>query len=247
MQTVVSKDGTRIAYEQSGTGEPLILMVGAFNDHTTGHPLTEILKQHFTVFNYDRRGRGESGDTLPYAVEREIEDLGALIEAAGGSAYVFGYSSGAVLAVKAARTLAIKKLALYEPPPTGEQARHEAAELDQLVKADRRGDAVALFQKGVGIPEAVTAQMRNAPFWAGLEAVAHTLVYEMTILADLPQVVDVPTLVMDGGNSPAILHDSAQAIVDLLPKAERRTLPGQTHDIVADVVAPEVMEFLKGG
>src|SRR5689334_16963089 len=117
MQTVISKDGTRIAYEQTGTGDPLILVVGAFNDHATGHPLTAILKQHFTVFNYDRRGRGDSGDTLPYAVEREIEDLGALIEVAGGAAYVFGYSSGAMLALDAAIAgLPITRLALYDAP-----------------------------------------------------------------------------------------------------------------------------------
>ncbi|MEO8610352.1 MAG: alpha/beta hydrolase [Chloroflexota bacterium] len=244
MQTVRSKDGTSIAYEVAGTGAPLILVVGAFNDRNTGKPLTELLGQHFTVFNYDRRGKGDSGDTLPYAVEREIEDLDAMIAQAGGSALVFGYSSGAVLALRAAANGSnIPKLALYEPPPVGPEAGHMAAELARLVAENRRGDAVARFQKGVGIPEAMTAQFRNMPFWPGLEKVAHTLVYEETILSEALPVTPVPTLVMDGENSPTILHQSAQAMVDVLPHAQRRTLAGQTHDIVPAVVAPVVMEF----
>jgi pimeloyl-ACP methyl ester carboxylesterase len=244
MKTVRSKDGTNIAYEVAGKGAPLILVVGAFNDRNTGKPLTELLGQHFTVFNYDRRGKGDSGDTLPYAVEREIEDLDTLIAEAGGSALVFGYSSGAVLAIRAAAHGShITKLALYEPPPVGPEAGQMAAELERLVAENRRGDAVALFQKGVGIPAEMTAQFRNMPFWAGLEKVAHTLVYEETILSEPLPVTSVPTLVMDGENSPAILHQSAQAVVDVLSHAQRRTLPGQTHDIVPAVVAPVVLEF----
>jgi pimeloyl-ACP methyl ester carboxylesterase len=244
MKTVLSKDGTRIAYEVAGTGAPLILVVGAFNDRTTGLPLTEILGQYFTVFNYDRRGKGDSGDTLPYAVEREIEDLDALIAEAGGSAYAFGFSSGAVLAVKAAaHNSHISKMALYEPPPIGAESARVAAELARLVADNRRGDAVALFQKGVGIPEEMTAQFRNAPFWAGLEKVAHTLVYEMTILSEMPSPTPVPTLVIDGGNSPEMLHQSAQALADALPNAQRRTLAGQTHDLVPAVLAPVLVEF----
>jgi pimeloyl-ACP methyl ester carboxylesterase len=244
MNTVVSKDGTRIAYEVAGTGQPLILVVGAFNDRATGLPLTEMLEQHFTVFNYDRRGKGDSGDTLPYAVEREIEDLDALIAEAGGSALVFGYSSGAVLAPKAAAHGSnISKLALYEPPPIGPESGRVAAQLARLVAENRRGDAVALFQKGVGIPEEMTAQMRHAPFWTGLEKVAHTLVYEMTILTEPPLPTTVPALVIDGGNSPETLHQSAQALTDMLPNARRRTLVGQTHDLVPAVLAPVLVEF----
>jgi len=159
-------------------------VVGAFNDRATGAPLARFLEPHFTVFNYDRRGRGDSGDTAPYALEREIEDLDALIAQAGGSASVFGYSSGAILALRAAaQGLAIPQLALYEPPPTGGKAGNLAARLTELISAGRRGDAVELFQtEGVGIPAAVVAQMRNAPFRPALEKMAHTLVYESLIL-----------------------------------------------------------------
>src|SRR2546425_480063 len=164
LSTVTSKDGTRIAFEQSGEGPAIILVVGAFNDRATGAPLAQFLKPHFTVFNYDRRGRGESGDTAPYAAEREIEDLDALIAKAGGSACVFGYSSGAILALRAAaQGLAIPQLALYEPPPTGGKAGNLAPPLPELISAGRRGDAGELFQtEGGGKPAPGGAPKRKA-------------------------------------------------------------------------------------
>src|SRR5512144_541556 len=147
MATVTSNDGTRIAFDRSGEGPAIILVVGAFNDRATGTPLAQSLERHFTVFNYDRRGRGESGDTVPYAIEREIEDLEALIGQAGGPAGVFGYSSGAILALRAAaHGLAISRLALYEPPPTGARAGQLAPQLAELNASGRRGEAVELFQ-----------------------------------------------------------------------------------------------------
>ncbi len=188
MPAVHSKDGTRIAFDRSGDGPPVILVVGAFNLRATGAPLAAALERQFTVFNYDRRGRGESTDTVPYAVEREIEDLGALIELAGESASVFGYSSGAILALRAAAYgLPVSRLALYEPPPTGGRAGDLAPQLAELVLEGRRGDAVELFQTdAVGIPPAVVAQLRNAPFRPALEDLAQTLVYESSILQALP-------------------------------------------------------------
>jgi pimeloyl-ACP methyl ester carboxylesterase len=249
METVTSKDGTRIAFDQSGVGPAIILVVGAFNDRAAGAPLARFLEQHFTVFNYDRRGRGESGDTAPYAIEREIEDLGALIAQAGGSAFVFGYSSGAVLALRAAAYgLSISQLALYEPPPTGAKAGQIASQLTELITAGRRGDAVELFQtEAVGIPAAVVAQMRNAPFRPALEKMAHTLVYESTILRALPNglvaSVRVPTLVIDGEESPDVLRHTAQSLADALPEGRYRTLKGQNHDIVPPVVGPVLEEF----
>ncbi len=251
MRTVTSKDGTTIAFDKASQGPALILVVGAFNDRMTGAPLTGFLEPHFTVFTYDRRGRGASSDTPPYAVERELEDLEALIQEAGGSAFVFGYSSGAVLALRAAaHGLIITKLALYDPPPTGPKAGKLAAQLAELIAAGRRGDAVELFQtEGVGIPPEVVAGMRRAPFRPALENMAHTLVYEMTILTDVtmpPQVaasVQVPTLVMVGDNGPAILRQAAQAVADAIPGSQFRTLEGQTHDIVPEVVAPVLEAF----
>ncbi len=257
MGEVRSKDGTAIAFERSGEGPPVILVVGAFNDRATGAPLAAALQERFTVFNYDRRGRGDSGDTLPYAVEREVEDLEALIEEAGGSASVFGYSSGAVLALRAAaHGLAIPMLALYEPPVSadggvGRLREDLAARLAGLVEEGRRGDAVELFQtEGVGLPAEVVAQIRQASFWPALEAMAHTLVYEIEILGDgslpaeLAASVEAPTLVVAGGESFPYLREMAPALADVMPIARARVLEDQSHDLVPQVLAPVLEEFL---
>lgn len=279
MKKVFSKDGTPIAYEQTGQGPPLIIVVGAFNDHTTGQPLTKLLESDFTVINYDRRGRGESGDTLPYAVEREIEDLDALIQAVGGSAFVFGFSSGGGLSLQAAaRGSAITKMALYEVPLVVETQSHTngnsrgqltnatgqvieisshpqveenmAGQLAELVAAGRRGDAVEFFQtRIVGIPPEIVAHIRQQPFWPALEKMAHTLVYEMTILGDRSLPVDVaaavsvPTLAMAGGASPVFMHSAATSLANTIPKGDCLILPGQTHDMVPEVLAPVLKEF----
>lgn len=248
MSTVTSKDGTQLVYDRSGAGPALILVLGAFNERPTGAPLAA----HFTVFNYDRRGRGESGDTLPYALEREIEDLDALIAAAGGSAAVFGYSSGAVLALRAAaQGLPVSKLVLYDPPPTGERAEAVLPQLAELIAAGRRGDAVELFQTDmVGIPPEIVAQLRHAPFRPALEKIAHTLVYESTILSALPAgalaSVAVPTLVIDAERNPDVMHQSARSVTDALPHGEYTLLEGQGHDLVPEAVAPLVQAFLLG-
>ncbi|GHO81782.1 alpha/beta hydrolase [Ktedonobacter sp. SOSP1-85] len=260
MRTVISKDDTLIAFDRLGEGSPIILVSSAFNDRSAGAPLAQLLASHFTVFTYDRRGRGDSGDKAPYAVDREIEDLEALIVEAGGSASVFGYSSGAALSLKAAaRGVAITKLALYEPPLIVDESRPRppedlAAQLAELIAAGRRGEAVELFQtKGVGMPVEVVAQLRHAPFRPALEAMAHTLVYEMTILRDiqlgkplpteLVSSVVIPTLVVDGGQSPAWMHKGAETLVDSLPKGQHRRLKDQTHDIVPQILAPVLEEF----
>ncbi|MFG1874457.1 alpha/beta fold hydrolase [Sphaerisporangium sp. NPDC049003] len=256
MNKVRSSDGTPIAYDRVGEGPPLIMVVGAFNERSAGTPLAEALAPGFTVFTYDRRGRGDSGDTSPYAVDREIDDLDALIAEAGGSAAVFGYSSGAVLAMRAAaRGLAITRLALYEPPFTAGSApaptEDAAARLSELVSAGRRGDAVEYFQaKVVGIPAEVVVQLRDAPFRAALEKMAHTLVYEVTITGDgsipaeLAAAVTVPTLVIAGEESPEGMREAARTVAKALPHARLVSLPGQTHHIVPAVVAPVVKDFL---
>ena len=256
MDEVRSKDGTAIAFERSGEGPPVILVVGAFNDRATGAPLAAALKERFTVFNYDRRGRGASGDTLPYAVGREVEDIEALIEEAGGSASVFGYSSGAVLALRAAaHGLAIPRLALYDPPVSvggaGRLRGDLAARLAGLVEEGRRGEAVELFQtEVVGLPAEVVAQIRRAPFWPALEAMAHTLVYEIEILGDgslsteLAASVEAPTLVIVGGRSAPIMREAAPALAEAMPDAHARLLEGQGHDLVPRVLAPILEEFL---
>jgi pimeloyl-ACP methyl ester carboxylesterase len=257
MNTTMSSDGTAIAYDRFGGGPPVIMTVGAFNTRSTTEPLAQALAPRFTVLNYDRRGRGDSGDTAPYAVEREIEDIAALITAAGGSASVFGYSSGATLALKAAASgLPVTKLVLYEPPfntddsypalPTG-----FAGQLAELVSAGRRGEAVELYQtKAVGIPEEVVVQMRHAPFRPGLEALAHTLTYDAAIIGDrslpagLLAAVTTPALVISGEQSPPFLRNAARAAATALPDGRLSVLPGQGHDIDPEATAPVMAEFL---
>jgi pimeloyl-ACP methyl ester carboxylesterase len=247
-----SKDGTLIAYEQSGNGPAVILVMGAFNDRAAGTALSQSLSVHFTVFNYDRRGRGDSGDSAAYAIEREIEDIGALIQKAGVSAHVFGYSSGAILALRAAGYgLNISRLALYDPPPTGGKAGSLAPQLAAMIAANRRGDAVELFQTAaVGIPAAVVANMRHAPFRPALEAVAHTLVYDASILTALPDgltaSINTPTLIIDAENMPPVMHQSAQSLAKALPNGQHHLLKGQTHDIDPVVVTPVLKTFFDG-
>jgi pimeloyl-ACP methyl ester carboxylesterase len=257
MKTVTSADGTTIAFDHFGAGAPIILAAGAFNDRSTTAPLARALAQRFMVVNYDRRGRGDSADAPHYAVEREIEDLEALITEVGGAAAVFGYSSGANLVLKAAASgLAMTKLALYEPAFVVDETRPRPPadlgdQLAALIAAGRRGDAVELFQTSViGMPAEVVAQMRSAPFRPGLEAIAHTLIYEAAIVGDLTlpteliASVTAPTLVIAGNESPPTIRDAAWAVADTLPDGRLRSLAGQDHTIDAEVTGPVVADFL---
>jgi pimeloyl-ACP methyl ester carboxylesterase len=257
MKTAVSADGTAIAFDRSGDGPPVIMAAGAFNTRATTEPLARALQGQFTVLNYDRRGRGDSGDTAPYAVNREIDDLGALIAAAGGAASVFGYSSGAILALHAAGAgLPITHLVLYEPPFRPDDSYPAppadlAEQLTGLVDTGRRGDAVELYQiKAIGIPENVVAQMRHAPFRPGLEAIAHTLVYDAMICGDLSLPAEMiasiatPALVICGEQSPPFMHAAAQAVAQTLPNGRLCSLAGQTHDISPEATAPVMADFL---
>ncbi|WP_248962212.1 alpha/beta fold hydrolase [Sphaerisporangium perillae] len=257
MPTVASADGTTIAYERSGSGPALVLVDGAMCYRAAGplRPLAALLQDTFTVYTYDRRGRGESSDTLPYAVAREVEDLQALIAQAGGEAYVYGISSGAALALTtAAAGPGITKLALYEPPfmaevEDGPQIEQYTERLNELLGAGRDGDAVALFMTHVGMPAQAIAGIRAQPAWAMLEAIAPTLAYDDAVLAgggvprDLASTIGVPALVLAGGASPLGLQHAAKATSDALPTAEHRTLDGQTHDVAPDALAPVLAEF----
>jgi pimeloyl-ACP methyl ester carboxylesterase len=259
VKTTTSADGTQIAYDETGDGPPVIMVVGAFNDRSTTAPLAEALASRCTVLNYDRRGRGGSGDRAPYAIEREIEDLDALIAEAGGAASVFGYSSGALLALHAAAGgSAIDRLALYEPPIIVDDSRPRppadmARQIDELVSSGRRGEAVELYQtKAVGLPPEVVVQMRKAPFRPALERIAHTLVYDALITGeagmphDLVASVETPTLVIDGGESWPFLRNGASALAEALPDGRQSTLPGETHHINPEATAPVLAEFFSG-
>ena len=259
MSTVHSKDGTAIAFNKLGSGEPVILVDGALCSRSFGPlpKLAPLLAPHFTVFHYDRRGRNESGDTPPYAVEREVEDLEALIAEAGGAASVFGISSGAALALTAAaaRGADIKKLALYEPPFVAVSSARtvpsdSAAQLSRLIAAGKRGDAVKFFLVGmVGMPAIFAYIMRVLPVWPKLKAVAHTLPYDAAVLGDfsLPKEraasVAVPTLAIGGEKSPVELRSAVSALAEIVPRAKLRMLKGQTHNVSVKVLAPVLVEF----
>ncbi len=262
MPTVTSKDGTTIAYDRVGQGPALILVGGAFQHRAIDPRTTQLaalLAPHLTVFHYDRRGRGDSGDTAPYAIEREVEDLEALINESGRSAFMFGMSSGGVLALEAAaRGLAITKLALYELPFNLDDNARRASEnytqqLTALLAENRRGDAVALAMTTWGAPAEAVAGMRQTPIWSLFESVAPTLAYDNAIMkdgsvpTDAAKAVKVPTLVLDGGNSPAFMKYAADALAKVLPNARRRTLEGQAHDVAPEVLAPVLEEFYESG
>jgi pimeloyl-ACP methyl ester carboxylesterase len=254
MNPCFSRDGSPIAFDQLGQGPALILVLGAFNDRRTGAQLAQRLSSRFRVFNYDRRGRGQSGDAAqgaanPYDIEREIDDLEALIAAAGGSAAVCGYSSGAALALlAAARGAPIRRLALYELPPA--QSPAHVTELAALIAAQRRGDAVEYFQRRiVGIPEPVVVRLRQAPFRPALEAMAHTLVYDASLVASdrltpaLLAQIQTPTLAIAGSESPEAMRAAAAAAARALPNGRALTIPGATHDLDPELLAPVLAAF----
>jgi pimeloyl-ACP methyl ester carboxylesterase len=256
MDFVTSADGTRIAYERAGRGHPVVFASGAFNDHHTCAPLADRLAGDFTVVTYDRRARGESGDTRPYAIDREVEDLTALIETVGGGAAVFGYSSGALLAVHAAAMKApVTALALYEAPfaMTSWQDRTDLPErLDDLVRQGRGGDAVSLFQsEGIGLPAETVAGIRKSPMFPALEAIAQSTVYDATITAAyaVPDpaltAVAVPSLVMNGAATWPGLAQAARALAAAVPEARYQEIPGGAdHGIPVDETATAVRIFL---
>ncbi len=258
MSKVTSKDGTDIAYEKTGQGPELILVDGALTYRSFGPmpELAKLLASNFTVTTYDRRGRGGSSDSQPYALEREVEDLEALIDEAGGSAFVFGTSSGACLALEAALRLGkkVSKLAMYEPTYNSADGAIPAwkdyrIQLAKYLSEDRRGDAVALFMQFVGNPPEQVAGMRQSPMWPMLEAVAPTLAYDATAMGPdrLPPVeraskLAIPVLVMNGTTVPFI-PDTVKTLAKAIPHARQLTLEGQRHDVDLKVLAPVLVEF----
>lgn len=248
---MTSKDGTRIAYERAGSGPPLIVVdaAGHFRANSQATELADLLAKDFTVIRYDRRGRGASTDTPPYAPAREVEDLAALIAVTGGPVALYGYSSGGLLALHAAAAgLPVRRLALLEPPlepaaPTPEQ-RHFTAELRRRTGAD----ALEYFLTAIGLPAELLAGLRGTPHWQAMVSVAHTLVYDSQLSeatgTDLLRRAAVPTLVIDSPASTADLTGMAATAAGLLPDATHRSLPGEWHGVPAPTLAPVVAEFL---
>lgn len=260
--TVVSKDGTTIAYERIGSGPPLVVVDGALNTREmgTGKQIAPALAGQFTVYIYDRRGRGGSGNTLPYASEREIEDLHAVMGATGGGADVFGHSSGATVALEAVRQgLSARRLVLYEPPMVVDDTRPPVGDrfggrVGDLADSGRRGEAVKLFMtEGVRVPKPVTVIMPLMPAWKHLKAVAHTLPYDISFVEEylhgrpLPagrwDGVGIPVLVIAGGKSPEWMRNAMWELSQTIPGATLRTLPGQTHMMKPKATVPVIAEF----
>jgi pimeloyl-ACP methyl ester carboxylesterase len=260
IEKVRSADGASIAFEVTGKGPPLVLIGGAFCDRsapTSGTPLAALLAHGFTVFSYDRRGRGDSDDTRPDGSHREVEDLAAILGAAGGSAAVFGNSSGGLLALDgAAAGLAISKVVVYEPPVIldAERAASFAAlakHLEEAARSGRRSEAVELyFAKVMQLPEPALARMRSSPMWSGLERVAHTLGYDLALTArgakrlEAMQAVRAETLVMNGDASPSWMRDAIQTLARAIAGARHRTLERQTHAVNPEALAQAIEEFL---
>ncbi|MFF9818144.1 alpha/beta fold hydrolase [Streptomyces sp. NPDC014006] len=257
--TVVSRDGTRIAGERHGDGPPVILVSGAMSTGGTLAPLAERLAGHCTAVVYDRRGRGESGDTAPYAVEREVEDLAALIDAVGGEAALFGVSSGGALVIEAAASgLPVRQAGVYEVPYAdfleggAEQQAAYARNLTAALAEDRRGDAVELFLRLTGLGEEVIRGARQSPMWAGMEAVAPSLAYDAAVMGDglLPRervaALPVPLLVVAGGASPAWMLAANRALAEAAPRSDHRVLEGQTHMVEPDVLGPVLTDVFCG-
>ena len=259
MDTLTSRDGTTIAFDEQGQGPALILVDGALTVHSSGSgELAGLLAPHFTVYGFDRRGRGGSGDTPPYAVDREIDDIEALTDRAGGSAFLYGHSSGGPLAMRAAIRLGRKvaKLAMYEPPYNNDPDAQESwsrylGQLRQALAEGRQGDAVALFMRFTGTPAEQVARLRRGPAWPGLEAVGPTLAYDhaailgepWSVPAELAARVPVPTLVMSGDAGLPFMPDAARVLSQAIPKGQLRMLAGQTHEVKPGVLAPALVEF----
>lgn len=264
METVTSADSTTIAFDRLGEGETMILVGGAMVDRARSRQISERFADDFEVLNYDRRGRGDSGDAGDYSVDREVEDIAALIEAAGGRAFVYAHSSGAALGLRAAAAgLPISRLVAHEAPyRPAEKAERIASEeyhekLTGLIGEDRRGDAVELFMTMTGMPAEMIEHSRRDPSWEGMEAMAPTLVYDSEVLGtmttgatvptDLLGRIRVPVLAMYGSLTGDRMKDAATQIATGVQNGTLRCLDGQHHMVVPDVIAPVVAEYFRDG
>jgi pimeloyl-ACP methyl ester carboxylesterase len=256
LQTVRSKDGTPIAVEVTGRGPAIVLISGGSVDRGANAGLAGVLSSDLTVWNFDRRGRGDSGDTAPYAVEREIEDVEAVIAAAGGHAHLYGSSSGAGLALEAAIAGAsVDRLVLWEPPynldPAGRPPADSVEQLDRMIAEGRRDDAATFFMVDmVRLPAEFAAFARTQPWWAGQLAIAHTLAYDARVMGDYSVPTDraaairVPTLILTGGSSFPFFRPTAEALAAAIPDGRSAVLDGQEHNVDPTVLGPAIRSFL---
>lgn len=260
METVTSKDGTKIVFEKTGSGPALILIGGALSSRSGARKHAESLSNDFTVYVFDRRGRGDSGDTKPYSVAKEIEDVDAIIDKAGGSVYLFGISSGACLALEVTAALGdkIKKLAIYEPPydeaeGSAERWKEYKAEVERLVHAGSNAEAVEYHMKFVGVPAEVMAGIKASPAWSEMKKLAPTILYDIAVVGNNRSIpvervrkIKAPTLVMDGGASletMPFMRATADKLSKTISNAQRRTMEGEAHNVSEKSLAPVLKEF----
>jgi pimeloyl-ACP methyl ester carboxylesterase len=250
MERAHSVDGTSIAFDRTGAGPALILVVGAFSDRSSTRKLASGLGSSFTIYEYDRRGRGDSGEAGPYSIQREVEDLAAVIQAAGGTAYAFGHSSGGALVLEAAAAgVPIRALAVHEPPYTEGPTREFAARLAAMATDGRKSDAVEAFLALMGTPAAALEQMKAAPQWGYMESFAGTLAYEVglcnggAVPVERLARISAPTLALAGGASPAWARAAAEAIAAAAPNSQARVLEGQGHRVADEVLIPVLTDF----
>jgi len=255
--TATSADGSTIAYDKSGTGPAVILIGGAFSTRQGVGALAPLLAAHFTVYAYDRRGRGDSTQASPYAVEREVEDLAALIEAAGGSADLYGHSSGGMLALEAAaRGLPVTHVAVYEAPYTETPAGYASVSnwretVERALQADDRDAAAKAFLRGTGADDAGVQAMSSQPWWPGLLGVAHTLPHDLALMGDGSVPVErmrritVPTLLLYGAESPEWAGAAVADLAAAIPGSKQVAMQGQDHNADPATIAPEIMDFFR--
>ncbi|HUA06542.1 MAG TPA: alpha/beta hydrolase [Solirubrobacteraceae bacterium] len=250
MEMIQSADGTRIAVDRSGAGAPLVIVLGAFCDRSTSKPLAALLAPRYTVYEYDRRARGDSSNGLRLSIEREVQDLAAVVTAAGEAPFVYGHSSGALLALEAAaRGVQMRRLAVYEPPYTGahdpgpEFGRH----LDELVATGRRDEAAEQWLAVTGTPPPIIESIKRGPGWVQRQALAHTLSQDLR-LANSGRVplerldaIEIPVLALAGADSPPWASLTTAVLAGSLPHASERIVDGQQH-IPADSVIGEILE-----
>lgn len=258
MAYVTSKDGSRIAFEKKGTGPALIIVSGALSARSlyVGEPmlLVEMLSKHFTVYIYDRRGRGESTDKQPYAVEREIENLESLIGNAGGQVYLYGVSSGGALSLLTTGRLGsakVLKLAIFEPPYGQDKETFDKQKrgVNERIKNGTPGDAAELFLSQIGTPAEAIEKMKTSPTWIIFKKIDFTLAYDYEVLGDgeiprdVVKTITTPTLVMVGEQSMDFMHATTKQLATLIPDARHKTLKDQMHQPKAESVAPLLIEF----
>lgn len=264
MPTIISKDQTSIAFDKTGQGPAVILIHGALAGRADHTDLAEMLSKHFTVYNYDRRGHGGTQDNKQYNLEREVEDLEAIINAAGGSAYLYGISSGAALAFETAARLGdkVKKLAMYEAPydeaaGAAEKWKTYTADIQKLNAAGKGAEAVEYHMNYVGVPEKMINDMKASPNWTAMVAMAPTLAYDIaavgndrSISAERAANIKATALIMDGGASAQtmpFMRRSAEKLASLIPNAQHRTIEGEAHGVNAKAIAPVLVQFFKNG